>query len=120
MTPLLVQAEEHLWESARLGSRSDQPLATQTIYLWLRGLLVMGRIKFAPDPVFHDILPRCPNRVTDEERGRAESTLRSMFSPSSQRATRSLKGSSGARRSGEPTVRLLECLRITPGGSRTD
>ncbi len=37
------------------------------------------QIRFAPDPVFTDILPRYPENVNDAERNIAESTLRAMF-----------------------------------------
>jgi Family of unknown function (DUF5677) len=79
LEPSVEEAEKYLWETMRLGGTSHQSLATHAIYLWLRGLLIMRRISFPPEPIFIDILPRYPNDVNEGEAKMAESTLRAMF-----------------------------------------
>jgi hypothetical protein len=79
LVPSASKAERHLWELVRLGGRAQQPLATNAMFLWLRGLIMARRIHFPPHPVFTDILPRYPNGVNDGERAVAETTLRAMF-----------------------------------------
>jgi hypothetical protein len=80
MTPAVEQAEKHLWELMRLGGDSHSDLATDAIYLWLRGLIIMRRIRFsADDPVFTDVLPRYEEELAEDERGMARATLRAMF-----------------------------------------
>lgn len=114
LAPSLVEAEKHLWETFRLGGRSHQPLATHAIYLWLRGLLLMGRVHFPPEPVFVDILPRYPNDVDEAEGRIAESTLRSMFLSlvaAGDERPESLDWCKGFWRANRS---LFDCLRETP------
>lgn len=80
LTPLVAEAEKHLWELMRLGGDSHSELATHAIYIWLRGLVMMGRISYSRDDrVFADILPRYEGELTETERALAETTLRATF-----------------------------------------
>lgn len=79
LRPELVKAEEHLWETMRLGGDSHQVLATHAIYLWFRGLVVMQRISFDPDDPGFKALRRYEDELSDSERAVAEATLRASF-----------------------------------------
>ena len=79
LVPELVKAEEHLWETMRLGGDSHQELTTHAIYMWLRGLAVMQRISFHPDDPGFKALRRYEDTPTDGERKLAETTLRASF-----------------------------------------
>jgi len=79
LRPELVKAEEHLWETMRLGGDSHQVLATHAIYLWFRGLVVMQRISFHPDDPGFKALRRYEDELSDSERAVAEATLRASF-----------------------------------------
>lgn len=75
----LIKAEEHLWETMRLGADSHQELATHAIYMWLRGLVMMERISFHPDDPGFKALRRYEDNLTEGERKLAETTLRASF-----------------------------------------
>lgn len=76
--PDVGAAEEHLWETIRLGGDSHQELAAQAIYLSLGMLAKNGRLHFAAHPAF-DLVARYEDGLTDAERAMAESTMRAMF-----------------------------------------
>lgn len=113
-TPSLEEAEKHLWETFRLGGDSHQQLATHAIYLWLRGLLLMRRISFAPDPVYTDILPRYPNGVTESESRIAETTLRAMYLSIVAAGNETPESLDWCKRFWRANRALFECLRVTP------
>lgn len=79
LAPELIKAEEHLWEAMRLGGDSHQELATQAIYMWLRGQVMMQRISFHPDDPGFKALRRYEDELSDGERAVAETTLRALF-----------------------------------------
>lgn len=79
LMPELIKAEEHLWETMRLGGESHQELATHAIYLWFRGLVMMRRVSFHPDDPGFRLLRRYESGLTDRERAVAETTLRASF-----------------------------------------
>jgi hypothetical protein len=79
LTPELIAAEEHLWETMRLGGSSHHELATHAIFVWLRGSVMMRRIHWpAGDPVF-ELFPRYPMELDEPQRKAVESTLRASF-----------------------------------------
>jgi hypothetical protein len=117
LAPSLLEAEKHLWELMRLGGDSHSELGTHAIYLWLRGLLVMGRIRFPPEPVFVDILPRYPNSVTEEERKIAESTLRAMFLSMFHDLASTPATLAWCQRFWRANKNLYDCLRATPAAA---
>ncbi len=79
LAPDLAKAEEHLWEAMRLGGDSHQELATHAIYLWLRGTLVMRRIRFSPNDPGFKALRSYEHEPSEDERKLAETTLRASF-----------------------------------------
>jgi hypothetical protein len=79
LVPELIKAEEHLWETMRLGGDSHQELATHAIYMWFRGMVRMQRISFHPDDPGFKALARYEDAPTDGERKLAEATLRASF-----------------------------------------
>jgi hypothetical protein len=79
LVPELIKAEEHLWETMRLGADSHQDLATHAIYMWFRGMVRMQRISFDRDDPGFQALQRYEERPTDRERKLAETTLRASF-----------------------------------------
>jgi hypothetical protein len=78
LEPELVKAEEHLWETYRVGGDSHQELATDAMFVWLRALILTRRIHFDANPAF-DLLARYEERLTESERSIAQSTLRAAF-----------------------------------------
>ena len=79
LVPELIKAEEHLWETMRLGGDSHQELATHAIYMWFRGMVLMQRLSFHPDDPGFKALRRYEDPPTDGERKLAEATLRASF-----------------------------------------
>jgi hypothetical protein len=79
LVPELIKAEEHLWETMRLGGDSHQELATHAIYMWFRGMVKMGRIRFHRDDPGFNALRHYEDSQSDEERKLAEATLRASF-----------------------------------------
>jgi hypothetical protein len=79
LIPDLGKAEEHLWETMRLGGDSHQELATHAIYLWLGSLAKMRRIAFHPDDIGFKLVARYESGLDDNERAIAETTLRASF-----------------------------------------
>jgi hypothetical protein len=79
LVPELNVAEEHLWETMRLGGSSHFELATHAIFVWLRGLVMMQRILWpAGDPTF-ELFPRYPNELEEDQRKAVESVLRASY-----------------------------------------
>lgn len=79
LVPELNKAEEHLWETMRLGGSSYSELATHAIFVWLRGLVMTRRIHWpAGDPIF-ELFPRYPNDLDENQRKAVETTLRASY-----------------------------------------
>jgi Family of unknown function (DUF5677) len=79
LTPDRAKAEEHLWETMRLGGDSHHELATHAIYLWLGMMAKMRRLSFnGHDPAFK-LVARYESDLSESERKVAETTLRASF-----------------------------------------
>jgi hypothetical protein len=77
--PDAARAEEHLWETMRLGGDSHQQLATHAIYLWLGMLAKAGRLSFSEDDEGFKHVARYESGLTEHERQIAEATMRASF-----------------------------------------
>ncbi len=79
LMPELIKAEEHLWETMRLGGSSHLELATHAIFVWLRGLVRMRRFSWPKgDPTF-ELFPRYPNELNGDQCKAVESAVRSSY-----------------------------------------
>ncbi len=116
LVPDLVEAEEHLWETMRLGGDSHQELATDAIYLWLRGMVMTQRISFHPDDPGFKALRNYENPVSEGERKLAETTLRASFlSFQAAELEGSLAGGAWCERFWRANGRLFRCLTVPAG-----
>jgi hypothetical protein len=79
LVPDLVKAEEHLWETMRLGGSSHFELATQAIFVWLRGLVMTRRIHWQAGDAVLELFPRYPNELDDDQRKAVESAIRASY-----------------------------------------
>lgn len=114
LAPSLEMAEDHLAKMVVLAGDSHLPLATEAIFVWIRGLVLSGKLRHDGGPVFGDILPRYPDRVDQAERSIAETTLRAMFLADFYGRPDSARSEDWAQRFWRANERLFDCYAEKP------